>query len=233
MLRRSPVHHLLKANGACFGSRFGWERANWFAPGSAEPVVTYGWGRQNWFEPQRSAEHRAARAGVALFDQTSFAKIARPRTGRREGSPVPVHQRRRGPGRAARLHGAAQRSRRIRGRRHRDPHPLERVPIGYQQRPGCARPRPASPGASPAACGSSSWTSPPPTRCFSVMGPRSREFLQALCERRLLPRRLSPSATAARSTWQALRQRNPADLCGELGWELYVPTRWPSQPSSA
>ncbi|HEX7994345.1 MAG TPA: FAD-dependent oxidoreductase, partial [Streptosporangiaceae bacterium] len=74
-VRRSPVHHLLDAQGACFGTKMGWERANWFAPAGTKPVVEYSWGRQNWFG-QSADEHRAARTNVALFDQTSFAKIA-------------------------------------------------------------------------------------------------------------------------------------------------------------
>jgi glycine cleavage system aminomethyltransferase T/glycine/D-amino acid oxidase-like deaminating enzyme len=74
-IRRSPVHHLLTAQGACFGTRMGWERANWFAPAGVKPVAEYAWGRQNWFR-HSAAEHRAAREHVALFDQTSFAKIA-------------------------------------------------------------------------------------------------------------------------------------------------------------
>ena len=74
-VRRSPVHHLLEARGASFGTKMGWERANWFAPAGTKPVTEYGWGRQNWFG-YSAAEHEAARAGVAIFDQTSFAKIA-------------------------------------------------------------------------------------------------------------------------------------------------------------
>jgi 4-methylaminobutanoate oxidase (formaldehyde-forming) len=74
-VRRSPVHHLLEAAGACFGTKMGWERANWFAPAGTKPVVEYGWGRQNWFG-HSGAEHLAARGDVALFDQTSFSKIA-------------------------------------------------------------------------------------------------------------------------------------------------------------
>jgi 4-methylaminobutanoate oxidase (formaldehyde-forming) len=73
-LRRSPVHHLLEKSGACFGSKLGWERANWFATDGAKPVVEYGWGRQNWV-PFSAAEHAAARQSVVLFDQTSFAKF--------------------------------------------------------------------------------------------------------------------------------------------------------------
>jgi 4-methylaminobutanoate oxidase (formaldehyde-forming) len=74
-VRRSPVHHLLDARGACFGTKMGWERVNWFAPAGIKPVTEYGWGRQNWFA-HSAAEHLAARTEVALFDQTSFAKIA-------------------------------------------------------------------------------------------------------------------------------------------------------------
>jgi 4-methylaminobutanoate oxidase (formaldehyde-forming) len=71
--RRSPAYHLLKAANACFGSKMGWERANFFAPPGQRPVIEYGWGQQNW-QPWSCAEQRAARTSVALFDQTSFAK---------------------------------------------------------------------------------------------------------------------------------------------------------------
>jgi 4-methylaminobutanoate oxidase (formaldehyde-forming) len=72
-LRRSPLYDRLLAKRACFGSRFGWERANWFAPEGVAPVMEYSYGRQNWFEASGD-EHRAARADVVVFDQTSFAK---------------------------------------------------------------------------------------------------------------------------------------------------------------
>jgi glycine cleavage system aminomethyltransferase T/glycine/D-amino acid oxidase-like deaminating enzyme len=71
--RRSPAYHLLAAAGACFGSKMGWERANFFAPPGESPEIEYGWGKQNW-QPWSSAEQRAARTAVALFDQTSFSK---------------------------------------------------------------------------------------------------------------------------------------------------------------
>ncbi|HEY8052617.1 MAG TPA: FAD-dependent oxidoreductase [Steroidobacteraceae bacterium] len=72
-LRRSPVYHLLKERGACFGSKMGWERANWFAPPGVKPQVEYSFGAQNWL-PHSGREHLAARTGVALFDMTSFSK---------------------------------------------------------------------------------------------------------------------------------------------------------------
>jgi 4-methylaminobutanoate oxidase (formaldehyde-forming) len=71
--RRSPAYHLLKQANACFGSRMGWERANFFAPSGSEPDIEYAWGQQNW-QPWSAAEQRATRNGVAVFDQTSFSK---------------------------------------------------------------------------------------------------------------------------------------------------------------
>lgn len=71
--RRSPVHHLLAAANANFGSRMGWERVNFFAPAGEPPVIDYGWGKQNWL-PWSAAEQTSTRTGVTLFDQTSFSK---------------------------------------------------------------------------------------------------------------------------------------------------------------
>lgn len=72
-LRRSPIYHLLKERGACFGTKMGWERANWFAPMHVKPEVEYSFGKQNWL-PYSAREHQATRTGVALFDMTSFSK---------------------------------------------------------------------------------------------------------------------------------------------------------------
>jgi glycine cleavage system T protein len=73
-LRRSPLYAQLQANGACFGTRMGWERANWFGPAGSAPMVEYSYGRQNWFAYSGS-EHQATRDAVALFDMTSFSKF--------------------------------------------------------------------------------------------------------------------------------------------------------------
>ena len=64
--RRSPVHHLLDAANANFGSRMGWERANFFAPAGVDPAIEYTWGKPNWL-PWSAAEQantRTARDGV-------------------------------------------------------------------------------------------------------------------------------------------------------------------------
>jgi len=73
-LRVSPLYERLKSQGACFGSKLGWERPNWFAPAGMEAKDVYSYGRQNWFEAV-GAEHRAARERAVIFDQTSFAKF--------------------------------------------------------------------------------------------------------------------------------------------------------------
>jgi len=73
-LRRSPLYERLRERRACFGSKMGWERANWFAPPGIEPETEYSFGRQNWF-PHVAGEHRACREAVALFDQSSFSKL--------------------------------------------------------------------------------------------------------------------------------------------------------------
>ncbi len=71
--RRSPVYQRLATANAGFGSKMGWERANYFAPEGADPSIEYSWGHQNWF-PWVAAEQRATRSAVAVFDQTSFSK---------------------------------------------------------------------------------------------------------------------------------------------------------------
>ncbi len=73
-LRISPLYQRLKDQGACFGSKLGWERPNWFAPKGMAPTDVYSYGRQNWFDAV-GAEHTACRERVVLFDQTSFAKF--------------------------------------------------------------------------------------------------------------------------------------------------------------
>ncbi len=71
--RRSPVYEPLRAAGACFGSKMGWERANVFAPPGQPAVIDYSWGKPAWLA-WSAAEQRATRSAVAVFDQTSFSK---------------------------------------------------------------------------------------------------------------------------------------------------------------
>jgi 4-methylaminobutanoate oxidase (formaldehyde-forming) len=72
--RRSPLYPLLAARNAVFGSRFGWERPNWFAPAGSEAIDKPSFeARPNWFGPV-GTECRAARERAVLIDQSSFSK---------------------------------------------------------------------------------------------------------------------------------------------------------------
>ncbi len=71
--RRSPVYSQIERANANFGSKMGWERANFFAPPDVEPVIEYSWDKQNWL-PWTAAEHANTRENVTVFDQTSFSK---------------------------------------------------------------------------------------------------------------------------------------------------------------
>jgi sarcosine dehydrogenase len=70
----SPLFEKLKSRNACFGSKLGWERPNWFAPEGVKPRDVYVMGRQNWFFHVGN-EHRLVREVAGLFDQSSFAKF--------------------------------------------------------------------------------------------------------------------------------------------------------------
>ncbi|MEB8386320.1 FAD-dependent oxidoreductase [Rhodobacteraceae bacterium KMM 6894] len=72
--RKSPLYDTLKADGAVFGEKLGWERPNWFAAPDEEARDIYTFERPNWHAAV-AREHIAAREAAVLFDQTSFAKF--------------------------------------------------------------------------------------------------------------------------------------------------------------
>jgi 4-methylaminobutanoate oxidase (formaldehyde-forming) len=72
--RRSALFDRFDAKGAVWGSKMGWERANYFARTSNEAQIDYRFGRQKWHDSV-AAEHLATRQEAALFDLSSFAKL--------------------------------------------------------------------------------------------------------------------------------------------------------------
>jgi glycine cleavage system aminomethyltransferase T/glycine/D-amino acid oxidase-like deaminating enzyme len=72
--RRSAVYDRLRARGAVFNAKFGYERANWFSPGIIDSEEMPTFGRSNAWE-FIAAEHRAVRTGVGIVDQSSFSKF--------------------------------------------------------------------------------------------------------------------------------------------------------------
>ena len=71
--KTSPVYDRLARMGAVFGQRYGWERANWFAPPGVPREDHWSFRRSNYFEHVgREALH--LRRHVGVIDLTPFTK---------------------------------------------------------------------------------------------------------------------------------------------------------------
>jgi dimethylglycine dehydrogenase len=71
--KTSPVYDKLSARGAVWGQRYGWERANWFAPPGVEARDRWSFRRSNYFEHVGN-EVRLMRERVGVIDLTPFTK---------------------------------------------------------------------------------------------------------------------------------------------------------------
>ena len=71
-LRQAPCYDRLKNLGAVFGQKFGWERANWFAPEGVPQEDDWSF-RSAWFE-HIGNECKNVTENVGLLDMTAFAK---------------------------------------------------------------------------------------------------------------------------------------------------------------
>jgi dimethylglycine dehydrogenase len=72
-LRTAPCYDRLKALGGVFGQKFGWERANWFAPEGVEAVDDWSFRRSKWFEHVGNEVKNVAE-NVGVLDMSAFAK---------------------------------------------------------------------------------------------------------------------------------------------------------------
>jgi len=72
-LRTAPCYDRLKDLGAVFGQKFGWERANWFAPEGVEAKDDWSFRRSNYFEHVGN-ECKNVAENVGLLDMSAFAK---------------------------------------------------------------------------------------------------------------------------------------------------------------
>ncbi len=78
--RLSALHGRLQEAGAVFGTKAGWERADYHDPAggwrrAGRDQAGYGWTRPPWFEAV-CAEGRAVREHAGMVDLSSFGKIA-------------------------------------------------------------------------------------------------------------------------------------------------------------
>lgn len=72
-LRTAPCYDRMKALGAVFGQKFGWERPNWFAPQGVPQQDHWSFRRSRWFE-HVGEECRNVTENVGLLDLSAFAK---------------------------------------------------------------------------------------------------------------------------------------------------------------
>jgi 4-methylaminobutanoate oxidase (formaldehyde-forming) len=225
--RRSPLFAHLKAANACFGSKMGWERANFFAPSAAAAKIEYGWGHQNW-HPWVAAEHRACREAVAVFDMSSFAKLvlkgpdAERALGWLVANEVPRNVGQTVYTGMLNARGGyesdftitridAQEFLIVTGSAQavRDRDAIERALAAMHPRPRCEL-----------------FDVTPMFAMLAVMGPRSRELLQRVSTARFdsasFPFGTSQEIDLGYATVRATR----LTYVGELGWELYVPVEF-------
>jgi 4-methylaminobutanoate oxidase (formaldehyde-forming) len=77
--RLSALHGRLQELGAVFGTKNGWERADYFRPGepwrrAGEDQPAFGWTRPPW-HGRVAVEHSAMRERVGIIDMSSFGKL--------------------------------------------------------------------------------------------------------------------------------------------------------------
>jgi 4-methylaminobutanoate oxidase (formaldehyde-forming) len=77
--RTSALHERLQDEGAVFGAKHGWERADYFEPSrpwrrAGADQRRFGWARPPYFDVL-GEEHRTFRERVGIIDMTSFGKI--------------------------------------------------------------------------------------------------------------------------------------------------------------
>ena len=223
-VRKSVLHDRLASAGACFGEAYGWERANWFAPPGTAPRYAYSYGRPNWFA-HSAAEHRAVRAGVGLFDQSSFAKFrlegadALRTLNRVCANDVDVP-----PGRIVYTQWLNERGgieadltvTRLSGTEFLIVSGAETETKDFNWLRRHIAPD--------AHCVLTNVTSA--MGVLSVMGPRAREFLQPLTPHDLSGAGFPFATSRVIEIGYALVRASRITYVGELGWELYVPTEF-------
>ncbi len=226
-LRLSPANRWHRAHDAAFGEKSGWERVNWYESNAGdgdESLRPRGWAGQNW-SPAIGAEHRACREGVALFDESSFAKLEI------EGPGAAALLERLCDNRVAREPGKITYTQMLNARGGIECDftvarlAEERFSIvtgtafGNHDREWIRRHLPDD-GSVSVRDVTSAWA------CFGVWGPRARDLLAPLT-----PADLSNEAFP----YMTLRELTVGDVpvralrvtyVGELGWELYCPTEY-------
>ena len=226
-LRVSPANSWHREHGAAFGEKSGWERVNWYesnAAGGDESLRPRGWAGQHW-SPAIGAEHEATRESVAIFDETSFAKMEI------EGPAAAEALERMCDNRVARGVGEITYTQMLNSRGGIECDFTvarlgeERFSIvtgtafGNHDREWIRKHLPAGGGVQVHDV-TSQWA------CFGIWGPRARDVLEELTPADLgneaFPYMAVREITVGNVPVRALR----VTYVGELGWELYCPSEY-------
>jgi glycine cleavage system aminomethyltransferase T/glycine/D-amino acid oxidase-like deaminating enzyme len=226
-LRISPANAWHREHGAAFGEKSGWERVNWYEPNAAagdEELRPRGWAGRNW-SPAIGAEHRACRERVAIFDESSFAKLEIEGPGASDFLEGLCDNRvARGVGRITYTQMLNRRGgiecdftvARLGEERFGI---VTGTAFGNHDREWMRRHLPAD-GSVRIADVTSQWA------CFGIWGPRARDVLGPLTPADLgndaFPYLSLQEITVGDVPVRALR----VTYVGELGWELYCPTEY-------
>ena len=227
-LRVSAANAWHAEHGARFGEKSGWERVNWYESNAAagdESLRPRGWAGQHW-SPAIGAEHRATREAVAIFDESSFAKLEI------EGPGAAELLERLCDNRVAREVGKITYTQMLNRRGGiecdftvaRLGEELFQIvtgtAFGNHDREWIRKHLPED-GSAAVRDVTSAWS------CFGIWGPRARDVLGAADARRTSPTRSSPTCRCARSTVGGVPVRAlRVTYVGELGWEIYCPTEY-------
>ncbi len=226
-LRLTAANAWHAEHGAAFGEKSGWERVNWYESNAAagdDSLRPRGWAGRHW-SPAIGAEHRATREAVALFDESSFAKMEI------AGPGAAGLLERLCDNRVAREHGKITYTQMLNTRggiecdftvaRLSDElfQIVTGTAFGNHDREWIRKHLPED-GSAQVRDVTSAWS------CFGIWGPRAREVLAALTPAELsneaFPYMAMREITVGSIPVRALR----VTYVGELGWELYCPTEY-------
>jgi 4-methylaminobutanoate oxidase (formaldehyde-forming) len=226
-LRVSAANAWHREHGAAFGEKSGWERVNWYEPNATageEGLRPHGWAGQNW-SPAIGAEHLACRERVAIFDESSFAKLEIEGPGAASFLEVLCDNRvARGVGQITytqmlNLRGGIECDFTVSRLGQERFGIVTGTAFGNHDREWMRRNLPHD-GEVRIADVTSQWA------CFGVWGPRARDVLRPLTPADLsneaFPYMTLQEITVGDVPVRALR----VTYVGELGWELYCPTEY-------
>ena len=227
-LRTAPSYDRLRARGAVFGQRFGWERPNYYGPAPSEGAAfeeEMSFRRANWW-PFVHAEATAIRTNVGLIEAGTFAKYRAKGPGAADWLDGLVANRLpQGVGRIQLTHALTTRG----GVRSEFTILREAADSFYIVGAGAAE--------------SYDWdylTRKLPTDgsvhlekitnqigVFVIAGPNSRKLLEALVDRQDLGNKAFPWLTARDGTvGMAPVRLMRVNYVGELGWEIHHPIEY-------